>query len=596
MATKSALTVREALRFNRKINLTKRIESGRETTCMKTNANTCAMIMFTCTLLLTPKSISAATWQAATAKQSDVQAAILRARDGDTVVVPATLSLPGGAAIWTSRINVTVGITIKGQTTITGAGTSNPNIVNRTVILDNSPRNTNESGLLKFSLTPAQKGRLTGFTFKAGVSNVQNNVGIVQLISSGAAANYTMRVDHCYFDDVYSRDIQVGGWCMGVADHNVMHAQGNSQCLLVSHPGYGDGGTRGDESWADYPYFGTKNFFFFEDNTIVGNGVVPTSGASDGQFGARFVIRHNDWTNARPGWHGTEGGKSRGTRCAEIYNNTSHWTMATSASYRSGNALIHDNSWDGHDVAGGPYHGNISLFRAVGAGGIRGGELGSADGRSPWDVNDTEGNGTYVQGHPPHLFDSGRASATSSGGTLKDATANWTPHQWIGYSVTNMNPQAGAYLKGSVITDNTRTTISYIFYPFHDRGPLLVFTGGDAYQIHRCLTVLDQPGRGKGDLCGGLNMINTLTGTPLWPHELKEPSFSWNNVYTLTNTAWGFGSGFPQCIEGRDFYNLGRDFPPNSTPSKVSAILTSAINGVPYNRTFTYPHPYALAP
>jgi hypothetical protein len=145
--------------------------------------------------------------------------------------------------------------------------------------------------------------------------------------------------------------------------------------------------------------------------------------------------------------------------------------------------------------------------------------------------------------------------------------------------------------------------LSYIFYPFHDRGPLLVFQGGDAYQIHRCLTVLDQPGRGKGDLCGvdphhpdASHPINLVTGTPFWTHELVEPSFSWNNVYTLTNTAWGFGSQFPQCIQGRDFYNLGRGFPPNSTPSQVSAILTTAINGVPYKTTFTYPHPYALIP
>jgi len=555
-------------------------------------------IIFTCTLLLTPKSISAATLQAVTANQSDVHAAILRATDGDTVVVPATLSLPGGAAIWTSKINVTLGITIKGQTTITGAGTSNPNIVNQTVIVDNSPRNTNQSGLLQFNLNPTQRCRVTGFTFKPGGSSVQNQLGIVQLSSSGDAPNYTMRVDHCYFDQVYSRGIQVGGWCMGVADHNVMHAEGNSQSLYVTHAGYGNGGTRGHESWADYPYFGTKNFFFFEDNTIAGNGVVPTNGGSDAEFGARFVIRHNDWTNARPGWHGTEGGKSRGTRCAEIYNNTNHWTIAPTASYRSGNALIHDNTWDGHDVAGAPNHGSINLFRADGAGGIRGGILGSADGKSPWDVNDTEGNGRYVEGHAPHLFASGRASATSSGGTLKDATANWTPHQWIGYSVTNVNSQAGAYLKGSVITDNTRTTISYIFYSFNDRGPLLVFQGGDAYQIHRCLAVLDQPGRGKGDLCEGdpSHPINMVTGTPFWTHELVEPSFSWNNVYTLTNTAWGFGSQFPQCIEGRDFYNLGRGFPPNSTPSQVSAILTTAINGVPYKTTFTYPHPYALIP
>ena len=573
------------------------------TICMKTNANTCATIIFTCTLLLTPKSISAATRQAATANQSDVYKAILQSADGDTVVVPATLSLPGGAAIWTSRINVTVGITIKGQTRITGAGTSNPSIVNQTVILDNSPRNTNQSGLLKFSLTPTQQCRVTGFTFKPGASGVQNQLGIVQLQSSGAAPNYTMRVDHCYFDHVFSRCIQVGGWCMGVADHNVMHAQGNSQSLFVTHAGYRNGGTRGFESWADYPYFGTQNFFFFEDNTIVGNAKGTSGGNSDAEVGARFVIRHNDWTNARPGWHGTEGGKSRGTRCAEIYNNTNHWTVPPTASYRSGNALIHDNTWDGHDAASGPYHGNVVLFRAFGAGGTHGGVLHSADGESPWDVNDTEGNGTYVEGHAPHLFASGRASATSSGGTLKDATANWTPNQWRGYSVTNMNTEAGAYLKGSIITGNTRTTISYIFYNFNDRGPLLVFLDGDAYQIHRCLTVLDQPGRGKGDLCG-LNPsrpdpshpINLVTGTPFWTHELVEPSFSWNNVYTLTNTAWGFVSGFPQCIEGRDFYNLGRGFPPNSTPSKVSAILTTAINGVPYKTTFTYPHPYALIP
>ena len=164
--------------------------------------------------------------------------------------------------------------------------------------------------------------------------------------------------------------------------------------------------------------------------------------------------------------------------------------------------------------------------------------------------------------------------------------------------MTNMNSAAPAYLKGSVITDNTQTTISYRFYNFNDRGPLLVFNGGDAYQIHRCLAVLDQPGRGKGDLCGGsLNdPINLVTGTPSWTHEIAEPSFSWNNVYTLTNTVWGFGTGFPQCKEGRDFYNLGRGFPPNSTPSQVSAILTSAVNGVPYKGTFTYPHPFVVVP
>jgi hypothetical protein len=406
-----------------------------------------------------------------------------------------------------------------------------------------------------------------------------------------------MRVDHCHFDHVKSRCIDVGGWCMGVADHNVIHAHGTSHCLFVKHPGYNNGAGRGHESWADYPYFGTRNFFFFEDNSVYGNGIWQTSGASDADFGARCVLRHNYWENARPGWHGTEGA-SRGARALEIYNNTSHWTRAPSASARSGNALYHDNTWDGHDTADAPVHTTIILFRAEGACGINGGVFGSADGTSPWDRNDTEGNGTYVQGHPPYLFASGNATTNSAGGTLRDSTANWAPDRWVGYSVTNKSPAAPAYLKGSVITGNTATQISYIYFPTQDRGPTLVFRAGDRYEIHRCLTVLDQPGRGKGDLCGGTadDPINLATGTPFWTHELIEPSFSWNNVYTPTNTAWGFESRFPQCVEGRDFYNLGMGFPPNSTPSQVSAALRPAVNGVQYTGTYTYPHPYALAP
>jgi len=203
-----------------------------------------------------------------------------------------------------------------------------------------------------------------------------------------------------------------------------------------------------------------------------------------------------------------------------------------------------------------------------------------------------------VEGHPPYLFASGTATRNSAGGTLEDSTANWAPNQWVGFSVTNKNPAAPSYLKGSVIKENTATQISYRYYSATDRGPLLMFRAGDQYQIHRCLTVLDQPGRGKGDLCGGTHQdpINLVTGTPFWKHELIEPSFSWNNVYTPTNTTWGLGSGFPQCVEGRDFYNLGSGFPNNSTPPQVSAILTAAVNGVQYDATYAYPHPYTVVP
>src|SRR5690242_17035164 len=139
----------------------KRPQPRGEPTHMKTNTNIRATIIFACSLLLTSKSISAATLRAASANQADVEATILRAKDGDTVVVPSTLSLPSGAANWTSRINVTNGITVQGQTTITGAGMSNPSIATKTVNLGNYPRNGKESGLLNINLSPTQQCLVT---------------------------------------------------------------------------------------------------------------------------------------------------------------------------------------------------------------------------------------------------------------------------------------------------------------------------------------------------------------------------------------------------------------------------------------------------
>ena len=89
---------------------------------------------------------------------------------------------------------------------------------------------------------------------------------------------------------------------------------------------------------------------------------------------------------------------------------------------------------------------------------------------------------------------------------------------------------------------------------------------GTQYQIHKVLRVLDQPGRGGGDL---------LTGNPPtpegWPHQELEPCYSWNNVYTPTGAHINFVPGVaPTLQEGRDYF---QDTPmPGYTP-------------------YTYPHP-----
>ena len=110
--------------------------------------------------------------------------------------------------------------------------------------------------------------------------------------------------------------IWFSGWVYGVADHNVIQCRPRSFSFNINHPTWGGPSqTNGNGSWADYPWYGTKKFWFIEDNTIVGH---PTgggiSGTIDTQHGGRWVARHNYFQNAIPSGHGTEGGAHRGQR------------------------------------------------------------------------------------------------------------------------------------------------------------------------------------------------------------------------------------------------------------------------------------------
>jgi hypothetical protein len=529
----------------------------------------------------------AATINARSAALADVSAAIVLAKSGDTVVVPA------GTASWTSALLITKGITLVGATTVTNAGTHSPTVKDLTIIKDDSPLNTKESGLIHAEPDPSQSFRLTGFTFTHGSRTTSNNVGVVHLESgSSSSPHFNMRVDNCHFDQIYGRNIQTDGWVYGLADHNYIVAHENSQSFYINCASYA-GYTSGHGAWADFPWFGTNKFFFIEDNTIVGNGLVTTSGGMDAEYGARWVARHNDLTNAHIGWHGTEG-NNRGCRAVEMYNNSFHWTIIPAQKNRSGVSLQHDNTWDVVAKTD-PSHSQISIYRVSG-GVTTDSAYGVASGANVWDLNDTEGNGTYVQGHPPHLFDSGKATTASTKNanqaTLTDTSKNWPPNKWVGYSVMQTDPSAASYKKASYIISNTATTITYFLYTSGDRGPLFVFNTGNTYAIHRVLTAMDQAGRGKGDLLRGNNpAVNTVTGVAGWPRQALEPAFSWNNVATRTNTAWGFTSDVPTEVEGRDYYNLGAAFAPNTTPSKVSSTYPASLNGVAYTGTYTYPHP-----
>ena len=525
---------------------------------------------------------------------ANVQALHNAARDGDTITLPA------GIFSWTARLNITKGITIQGQTTISGAGTANPIINDRTIIQDNTPR-SGIRGILSAEIPPGKLFRFTGMTFVPGATTAYPSKleGAFHLGYQGATPSMWNRIDHCHFASLYQgKIIWVGGWVYGVADHNVIEVRGNDLPFNIWAITYG--GTAqilGHGSWADYPWYGTDKFWFVEDNTIIRRSSQPT-GLVDSVFGGRFVIRHNYVHNAVVGDHGTEG-SGRGKRANEVYNNTFNNTAtgAPPGGQRSGTSLWHDNIVTGiepnNDSVCGLQNFRESPSRAQSPWGI-------ADGTSPWDANDTEGNGTFVEGHQPFVFDQGTDnSSVNSRGIIHDSTKNWTPNQWVGYSVTNYNRVYTSDGIGSYITGNTAHTITYDYYPGTDATQHMIFNAGDPYKIHRVLIMMDQNGRGKTDLITGSGpFINTTTGTASWPHSALEPCFSWNNVYAPNGNALGFNTnaGQPTTIANRDYYNLGAGFPRDSTPAQVSATYTAALNGVDYVGTFVYPHPLTALP
>src|SRR5215469_2492602 len=87
------------------------------------------------------------------------------ANDGDTITLPA------GTFIWTAGVKLTKGITVAGQTTVTGAGTATCTADDQTIIVDERLRRIPGS-LFKATILAGKSFRLTGITFRRGTVNI----------------------------------------------------------------------------------------------------------------------------------------------------------------------------------------------------------------------------------------------------------------------------------------------------------------------------------------------------------------------------------------------------------------------------------------
>ena len=507
--------------------------------------------------------VMANTIKAASPSLRDLQTAIRSAGNDDTVIVPA------GTAPWTNTLIIDKPITLIGQTsTDPVAGTA----VDKTIIQDNLTRVPGGAPIIKIISVLGKTYRLSGFTFQ-GLATTKNNNGAIRLTGN----SHAVRLDHCHFLPMPAPYVAITGAIYGVADHNVLECpRVASFTFYMANWPYPDGrpGLNGDGSWASPTNFGSEKFFFVEDNYLknmtasLPKGFQEGGGHTDDTYGGRWVFRHNHCYDIEMQTHGTEGGRFRGGRAREIYNNDFHNGHAHgTGGIRSGVTVTHDNTYDGVQ----PTHGLVlEAYRAFFKWKSQAlPKWGGATGDNPWDVNDTEGNGTNISGHSPFLYASGTVSSGSAT-TLVDTAKNWAPNQLQYFTAKRVSDNQVAFIRS-----NTNNTLTLLYYP--DSGGGAIWNAGDQYQIHRPLILLDQPGRGQGDVISGTSPINRTTGKATWPHQVLEPTYSWNDIYTPTgqsvNSQTGAGNKQLQQ-EGRDYYN--------NTP-------------MPGYKPYTYPHPLLSA-
>jgi hypothetical protein len=472
-------------------------------------------------LLLTAPAVEGATYVAASTKGSDVQAKINIARDGDTVVVPA------GTARWTTPLSITKNLTLK------GAG------VGQTVIFDEVPR-APQSHTIDVVLTKDLPFRLTGFEFRGGSTVTAENGGGIVYFRNPEGMTRRFRLDHCKFTGLHGLPL-VFRDMTGVIDHCTVDS-GNAQGAQVYHNTWG-GGDFGHGSWADYPYWGSDKFLFFEDCIFSGTG----RAAIDCYEGARVVVRYSTFNDAQVSAHGTEG-QGRGAKQLEIYKNV--FTVSSprgGAQVRSGTVLVHDNVYNNFTRGI-----DLKAYRQF----ARKGTWGISSGSNVWDLNNS------VIG----ALERGTHTGANSATTLTDSNKHWTADEWetivsrkgFSYVVKNITQN-----RQSVIESNTASRIFYFL-----AAPPMRFNRGDTYEIWKVVTTLDQPGQGKSDLLFGLPALPKK-----WPHNVLEPCYSWNNKDENGNEI-DLHTEQGSIQEGQDYYNRTRK--PNYAPYLYPHPLTAS--------------------
>lgn len=274
--------------------------------------------LITIALFFTFSIANALTHQAKTGSRDDVQAAINKAKSGDTVFIPAGNFVFNGGA------------TLKAGITITGAGRDKTTL-----------RRTSSGGSWMFTVDCSNGGQvvITGLTI----------IGLSPNMSPGIKLTNNCQ-DFRIYDNTFrkcmDRAIEIHGNTRGVIDHNIF-IDNNLTAVVI----FGDG----DKGWQRKLELGSADAVYVEDNYFKQENIASSNMhhhiASNN--GSRYVFRYNECddgnlSSSAVDAHGNKFYWPRGSRGYEVYGNTfksaRRWVCMN---MRGGDGVIFDNKFSG---------------------------------------------------------------------------------------------------------------------------------------------------------------------------------------------------------------------------------------------------------
>lgn len=298
-------------------------------------------------LLLLSCNSYAATINAVSCSQTDVQAAVTTSISGDIV------NIPSGTCSWESAITINKSIVVKGQTTTSR---------NVTTYIVTPTDNTiiQKNGL---TITATNNVRVTGITFDGNVTGkAAQPITLPQ-------SPVNVRIDHNHISH-YSKTWNKGsggGYLNVIFDNNRVTQPAEENLYIVG---------KGNTSWTDGEGCGNahpEKTTWIEENEWVLD-TANCGNPIDSGEGARFVIRHNLFTgSAQYSWTGNlvemhghcwgqrDGVDNAGAYCAEISNNiianpaNPSYTGQNLLKSRAGKSYVYNNylkntGWNGSMV------------------------------------------------------------------------------------------------------------------------------------------------------------------------------------------------------------------------------------------------------